>query len=165
MWSRIQKKFEKFPSRMEVAKEFLRLGISVRDGRIFCGNIELTPSKVAHALGVDRKVILSTVSTIEEDEILRKVYSHLKPVAYLGDVARLFDYGVVEIYADSEKTGIVGGIAAILTQENISIRFIMAEDPEISIDPKLVIVTERRIPGRLIDEFLKIDGVKKIVVS
>ena len=165
MWSRIQKKFEKFPSRMEVAKEFLRLGISVRNGRIYCGKIELTPSKVAQALNVDRKVILSTISTIEEDDVLRRVYSHLKPIAYLGDVAQLFGYGVIEIYAESEKSGIVGRIASILARENISIRFIMAEDPEISIDPKLVIVAERRIPGRLIDEFLKVEGIKKIVVS
>jgi hypothetical protein len=165
MWDRIKSKFDKYPSRMEVAKEFLRLGISVRDGKAWCGNIELTPSKIARTLGVDRKVVLSTIQIIERDEVLKKVYSLIKPIAYIGDVAQLFDFGVLEIYAESEKSGIVGSIAGILGKEGISIRFIIAEDPELSIDPKLTIVTEKRVPGRIIDQLLKVNGVKKIVVS
>ena len=165
MWKKIREKFERYPSQIVVAKEFLRLGIAVRNGKAYCGDIELVPTKIAEALNVDRKVIVSAIQNIESDEELRKVFSSLKPVANIAEVARILGFGVLEVYAESHKVGIVAGITSILAREGISIRFILAEDPELSVESKLTIVTETKIPGRLVDEFLKIDGVNKIVIS
>ena len=165
MWKKIAEKFERYPSQIIVAKEFLRLGIAVKNGKAYCGNIELVPTKIAEALGVDRKVVVSAIQNIEEDEELRKVFSSLKPVANIAEVARILGFGVLEVYAESYKVGIVAGITSILAREGISIRFILAEDPELGIEPKLTVVTDSKIPGRLVDEFLKIDGVLKIVIS
>ncbi len=165
MWKKIVEKFERYPSQIVVAKEFLRLGISVRNGKAYCGEIELVPTKIAEALDVDRKVVVSAIQNIESDEELRKVFSSLRPVANITEVARILGFGVLEVYAESHKVGIVAGITSILAREGISIRFILAEDPEISVESKLTIVTDTKIPGRLVDEFLKVDGVQKIVIS
>lgn len=165
MWRKIRDKFERYPSQIAVAKEFLRLGISVRNGRAYCGEIELVPTKIAEAIGVDRKVVVMAIQNIEGDEELREVFSSLKPVANIADVARLLDFGVLEVYAESTKVGIVAGITSILAREGISIRYILAEDPELSVESKLTVVTEEKIPGKLVDEFLKVDGVEKIVIS
>ncbi len=165
MWKKIREKFERYPSQIAVAKEFLRLGISIKNGKAYCDKIELVPSKIAEAIGVDRKVVVMAIQNIEKDEELRRVFSSLKPVANITEVARILGYGVLEVYAESHKVGIVAGITSILAREGISIRYILAEDPELSIDPKLIVVTETKIPGRLVDEFLKVDGVKKIVIS
>ncbi|ADC64302.1 amino acid-binding ACT domain protein [Ferroglobus placidus DSM 10642] len=165
MWSKLVEKFEKYPSQIVVAKEFLRLGISVKNGKAYCGNIELVPTKIAEALGVDRKVVVMAIQNIESDEELRRVYSSLKPVANIAEVARILGFGVLEVYADSRKVGIVAAISSILARENISIRYMLAEDPDLSIESKLVIVTETKIPGKLVDEFLKVEGVEKIVIS
>lgn len=165
MWRKIAEKFEKYPSQIVVAREFLRLGISVRDGKAYCDKIELVPTKIAEALGVDRKVVISAIQNIESDEELKRVFSSIKPVANVTEVARILGFGVLEVYAESHKVGIVAGITSILAREGISIRFILAEDPELSVESKLTIVTDGKIPGRLVDEFLKVDGVKKIVIS
>jgi hypothetical protein len=165
MWRKIRDKFERYPSQIAVAKEFLRLGISVKNGRAYCGEIELVPTKIAEAIGVDRKVVVMAIQNIESDEELKKVFSSLKPVANIADVARLLDFGVLEVYAESTKVGIVAGITSILAKEGISIRYILAEDPELSVESKLTVVTEEKIPGKLVDEFLKVDGVEKIVIS
>ena len=165
MWKKIREKFERYPSQIVVAKEFLRLGIAVKNGKAYCGEIELVPTKIAEALGVDRKVVVSAIQNIEGDEELRKVFSSLRPVANITEVARLLGFGVLEVYAESHKVGIVAGITSILAREGISIRFILAEDPELSIESKLTVVTDTKIPGKLVDEFLKVDGVQKIVIS
>ncbi|AEA47457.1 amino acid-binding ACT domain-containing protein [Archaeoglobus veneficus] len=165
MWKRIVEKFERYPSQIAVAREFLRLGISVRDGKAYCGNIELVPTKIAEAIGVDRKVVIMAIQNIESDEELRSVFSSLKPVANITEVARILGCGVLEVYADSHKIGIVAGISSILAREGISIRFILGEDPELSVESKLTVVTDTKIPGRLVDEFLAIEGVQKIVIS
>ncbi len=165
MWKKIKEKFERYPSQIVVAKEFLRLGISVRNGKAYCDKIELVPSKIAEAIGVDRKVVVMAIQNIENDEELKRVFSSLKPVANITEVARILGYGVLEVYAESHKVGIVAGITSILAREGISIRYILAEDPELSVEPKLIVVTETKIPGKLVDEFLKVDGVQKIVIS
>ncbi len=165
MWEKIVEKFEKYPSQIEVARTFLKFGITVRDGKAFCGNIELVPTKIAEAIGVDRKVVVAAIQNIESDAELSKVFSSLKPVANIAEVARILGYGVLEVYAESEKVGIVSGITSILSREGISIRYILAEDPELSVESKLTIVTEKKIPGRLVDEMLKVDGVNKIMIS
>jgi len=165
MWSKIQKKFEKYPSQIAVAKEFLKLGISVRNGKAYCGGIELVPTKIADAVGVDRKVVVMAIQNIEEDEELREVFSSLRPVAYIAEVARILDFGVLEVFAESQKPGIVAGITKILADEGISIRYMLAEDPDLSVESKLTVVTETKIPGRLVDKFLEVPGVIKIVLS
>ena len=165
MWEKIMEKFERYPSQIAVVKEFLRLGISIKDGKAYCGDIELIPSKIAEAIGVDRKVVVSAIQNIESDDELRKVFSSLKPVANIADVARFYNYGVLEIYAESKKTGIVSGVTSILAREGISIRYILAEDPELSVESKLTVVTETKVPGKLVDEFLEVDGVEKVVIS
>jgi hypothetical protein len=165
MWEKIVEKFERYPSQITVVREFLKYGISVRDGKAYCGGIELIPTKIAEAIGVDRKVVVSAIQNIERDSDLKRVFSSLKPVANIADVARFYNYGVLEVYAESRKVGIVSGITSVLAREGISIRYILGEDPELSVDSKLTIVTESKIPGKLIDEFLQIDGVEKVVIS
>jgi len=165
MWEKIVEKFERYPSQIAVVREFLRLGISVKNGKAYCGNIELVPTKIADAVGVDRKVVMMAIQNIEKDEELKRVFSSLKPVANIADVARLLGFGVLEVYADSQKVGIVAGISSVLARENICIRYILAEDPEISVESKLTVVTDTKIPGKLVDEFLAVDGVKKIVIG
>ena len=158
-------KFDRYPSQIAVVREFLRFGISVKEGKAYCGNIELIPTKIAEAVRVDRKVVVSAIQNIERDEELRRVFSSLKPVANIADVARFYNYGVLEIYAQSKKIGIVSGVTSILAREGISIRYILAEDPELSVESKLTIVTETKVPGRLVDEFLEVEGVEKVVIS
>ena len=165
MWKKIVEKFEKYPSQIAVAKEFLRLGISVKNGKAYCDNIELVPTKIAEAIGVDRKVVVMAIQNIENDDELKKVFSSLKPVANIAEVARILGYSVLEVFAESHKVGIIAGVTSVLAKEGISIRYALAEDPELSVESKLTIVTDSKIPGRLVDEFLSIDGVKKIVIS
>lgn len=165
MWRRIAEKFEKYPSQISVAKEFLRLGISIKNGRAYCGNIELVPAKIGEALGVDRKVVVSAIQNIENDTELKKVFEKLKPVADITEVARFLGYGVIEVYAESSKSGIASGVTSALAKEGIVIRYILAEDPELSVESKMVIVTDVKIPGRVLEEILKVEGVKKVVIS
>lgn len=165
MWQKIAEKFEKYPSQIAVAKEFLRLGISVRNGKAYCNKIELIPTKIAEAVGVDRKVVLSAIQNIESDAELKKVFENLKPVANITEVARYFGYGVLEVYAESNKPGIAAGVTNALAKEGIVIRYILAEDPELSIESKMIIVTDTKIPGKVVEEILRVEGVKKVVIS
>ncbi|VUT24904.1 MAG: hypothetical protein MOIL_00743 [Candidatus Methanolliviera sp. GoM_oil] len=165
VWEKISRKFERYPSQMQVAKAFLRLGISVRNKTAYCSNIELVPTKIAEALDVDRKVVVSAIEKIEEDKELSDVYRSIRPVAEMSEVSRILGYPVIEVFAESVEVGIVAGITSIISKNGISIRYILAEDPELSVESKLTIITNEKIPGILVDDLLKVKGVKKIVIS
>jgi len=49
----------------------LSYGLCIKDGKIYCGNIELSFSKIARAIGVDRRVVMNTVETIEKNKELK----------------------------------------------------------------------------------------------
>jgi predicted regulator of amino acid metabolism with ACT domain len=61
--------------------------------------------------------------------------------------------------------GIIAKSTTLIADAGISIRQIFAEDPEINPDPKLIIVTEKAIPGELLPRLLQIPAVSRITIS
>lgn len=166
MWSRIAEKLERYPARLKVARALVEFGLKVGlDGKIYCGSIEMDEAKIARALGVDRRTVRATAETILEDEFLREVFSKIKPSgAFLAEAAKPLGYGVVEVYADSHKKGILAGAAYAIAKRGVSIRQAVAEDPDLYPEPKLTIITEKPVPGDVVPEILRIEGVKKVIV-
>jgi predicted regulator of amino acid metabolism with ACT domain len=170
MWSKVKKKFRDYPAREAVARKMVELGlrISVEGGRkkIFCGDVEVKDVSLAKAAGVDRRAVRTTVEAIERDAELKNVFEKIWPSgALLKNVARELGYGVIEIEADAQKSGIIAGATTLLASKRVSIRQAHADDPGLAERPKLTLITERRVPGSLVNEFLKIRGVTRVSVS
>ena len=71
---------------------------------------------------------------------------------------------MLEIRADPSAVGIIAGVAQALAKAGISIRQIHAEDPDLNPDPKLIVITERAVPGEVIQEILKVPKVKSVTI-
>ncbi|MCC6042314.1 MAG: amino acid-binding protein [Candidatus Verstraetearchaeota archaeon] len=166
MWKSVAEKFEEAPAKLKVARLLIENGLRIgENGKIYCGDVEIPDTKIARVLDVDRRVVRETIKYIMSDEVLRKVFTRLKPAgALLRDVAALFGYGVLEIRADPSAVGIIAGVAQALAKAGISIRQIHAEDPDLNPDPKLIVITERAVPGEVIQEILKVPNVKSVTI-
>lgn len=166
MWDRIKHKFEKFPARMSVARKIVELGLCVgENGKIFCGNVEISDVALARAAGVDRRAIKATVDVILADGQLSAIFTNLYPAgALLKNVAGNLGFGVVEIEAQAGNPGILARATELISRENVSIRQAHAGDPELEENPRLTIITEKPVRGELFNEFLKIEGVKRVSV-
>jgi predicted regulator of amino acid metabolism with ACT domain len=166
MWKSVAEKFEEAPAKLKVARLLIENGLRIgENGKIYCGDVEIPDTKIARVLDVDRRVVRETIKYIMSDEVLRKVFTRLKPAgALLRDVAALFGYGVLEIRADPSAIGIIAGVAQALAKAGISIRQIHAEDPDLNPDPKLIVITERAVPGEVIQEILKVPNVKSVTI-
>lgn len=166
MWNKIKRFFEGSPSKLKIAKMIVETGMRIgEEGKIYCGEIEVPATKIATAVGVDRRVVKYTAEAIMQEANLRKIFIDLKPAGpLLRDVAKHLGYGVIEIRASPEALGIIAETTALIYKEGISIRQILAEDPEIYPDPKLIVITERPIPGELLIQFLKIPTVKQVTI-
>ncbi|MEK6919870.1 MAG: amino acid-binding protein [Thermoproteota archaeon] len=166
MWERIRSTLESYPERLRVARTILENGLCIHDDRVFLNQIEIPTAKIARAAGVDRRTVAETVRMVNTDSQLRTIFSQLESAGpSLRGIAKQLGLGVVEITADDpKKVGILAGAAGLLAEAGISIRQALVDDPDLDPDPKLVLITGRTVPGTIIPELLKIDGVVKVSV-
>ena len=166
MWERIKHKFEKYPARMEVARKIIECGLRVgENSKIYCGDIEVSDVSVARAANVDRRSIKATVNIIIEYEQLSKIFWNITPAGPLvKNAAKDLGFGIVEIEADAGNPGIIASATDLIARNRISIRQVHAGDPEFEEKPRLTIITEKPVGGNLINEFLKIEGVRRVSV-
>ncbi|MBP1912453.1 ACT domain-containing protein [Thermococcus stetteri] len=165
MWGRIEHYFDEYPVRKLIAKTLLKYGLRVSDDmKIKAGDIEVPYTKIAKALDVDRRVVKETVGMILKVPELRDIYTNLEPTVHMKHVGRHVGYGVIEIEPEPRAVGILAKIAQKIAEHDINIIQVVAEDPELYPEATLTIITERPIPGDLINELSKLEGVKRISI-
>jgi hypothetical protein len=166
IWNKVINCLQGYPERLNVAKVLVENGLSVRKGKIFCNDIEIPSIRIGRVAKVDRRTVTETLKMIERNPELKIIFESLRSSGHsLKDVARHLGLGVVEITpVDARMPGILAKSALILAENGISIRQAIVDDPELSPEPKLTLIAERKIPGELISEFLKVNGVAKVSV-
>jgi len=155
-----------YPERLSVARVLVENGLSVRDGKIYCNEIEIPSIRISRVAGVDRRTVSETIRMIERNPELRIIFREIRSAGLsLKEIARHLNLGVVEITpVNARIPGILAKTATIIAERNISIRQAIVDDPELSPEPKLTLITETKIPGELIPKFLKVKGVAKVSV-
>jgi hypothetical protein len=166
MWNSIKKYLEGYPERLKVARVLVENGLSVRNGGIYLNEIEVPPVRIARVAEVDRRTVNETLTAINANRELRLIFESLRSAGHsLKEVAKHLDLGVVEITpVDAKIPGILANCAVILASNGLSIRQAIVDDPELSPEPKLSFIVEKRIPGELIQKFLDVNGVEKVSV-
>jgi hypothetical protein len=165
MYKMLEKAFADSPGKRKVVEALLKYGLRVEEkGSISCAEIELSPAKMARALGVDRRVVIETGQMIARDDELYGIFSQLLPTAFIGRVADKLGFESIEIRAEPHQKGIVAKAATVVSDAGIAIRQIVADDPDIYPEPKLTLILEKRLEGATIDRLRRIKGVKEIVI-
>jgi hypothetical protein len=166
MWSNVKKYFDGHPERLKVTRVLIENGLSARDEKIYLNEIEIPPVRVARAAGVDRRTVKETLNAIKSDRELRLIFEGIRSSGLsLKEIAKHLNLGVVEITpVDAKTPGILACSAMILAKNGLSIRQAIVDDPELSPEPKLSLIVEKKIPGELIPELLNVKGVAKVSV-
>ncbi len=166
MWRKTSEYFKAYPERLSVAKVLVENGLNIKNGKIYCNEIEIPVLKVARVAKVDRRTVVETIKMIQKNDELRLIFTHMRSAGLsLKEIARPLNLGVVEITPEDPKMiGILAKAASIIAAEKMSIRQALTDDPELSPEPKLTLIADRKLPGKLIPKFLKIEGVAKVSV-
>lgn len=166
MWNNVKKYFEGHPERLRVTRVLIENGLSARGEKIYLNDIEIPPVRVARAAGVDRRTVKETLNAIKSDRELRLIFEGIRSSGLsLKEIAKHLNLGVVEITpVDAKIPGILASSATILARNGLSIRQAIVDDPELSPEPKLSLIVEKKIPGDLIPELLNVKGVAKVSV-
>jgi len=166
MWNSIRNYFNGYPERLKVARVLVENGLRINNKKILLNEIEIPPIRIARVADVDRRTVTETINFISENRELKLIFEEIRSAGHsLKEIARHLNLGVVEITPKNAKTkGILAKSATLLSQRGIGIRQAIVDDPELSPEPKLTLIVEQKIPGELIAEFLKVDGVAKISI-
>ncbi len=166
MWKEVVDKFRALPSQRKVVELLLRMGFQVsHTGKITSGGIEIPRTQIAKKAGVDRRVVDMAVKRIQSDSELRKIFENMRSIPFLRDVAPLLGLSVVIIHPrNARERGILGAVATLMAERGISIRQAVSDDPYLVDDPKLTIITDKKIPGSVIEEIGQIESVKGVQI-
>jgi predicted regulator of amino acid metabolism with ACT domain len=167
MWKEIVEFFSGAPAKLKVARLMVDLGFSINEEkRVVCGEVEISDSSIAKVSNVDRRVVRETVLDILGDSRMKKIFLGIKPAgSFLKDVAPALGYGVVEVRARPDAVGVIAKATSCIADAGVSIRQILAEDPDFNPDPKLLIITEKQVPGEVVSKLLTIPTVTKVSLS
>jgi len=166
MWTIIQEKFRNHPAQEKVIRLLLERGFQINsEGRVVSGNIEIPHTQIANEIEVDRRVVDSTCETISKDERLMQIFRNVRTMPFLRDVAPLLGLGVIVIAPDNaSRKGLLGAVATAVAEHGITIRQAVSDDPYLTENPQLTIITEGKASGELVDSLTKIKGVKSVTL-
>lgn len=166
MWELLTRYFQRFPAQSRVAQTLLVQGFSVREDGVYSGEVAISDTALARACKVDRRIISATVDTIRREPELMRFYTKLAPTCHLKDAAPVMGWGVIEIIpSDAREPGILAHLASVLARHNISVRQAIVDDPELVEEPRLYVITEQRVPGEVIEEIRKGNGIKGVTLA
>ncbi len=166
MWNTIKNYLKDYPERLKVARVLVENGLCTTNGKIYLNQIEIPPVRIARAASVDRRTVNETLNSIEINSELKLIFEAIRPAGHsLKELAKHLNLGVLEITPVNAKSpGILSNAAMVLNRAGLSIRQAIVDDPELSPEPKLTLIVEKKIPGELIPEILKIPGIAKVSV-
>jgi predicted regulator of amino acid metabolism with ACT domain len=166
MWSDIIKEFSDSPSQTRVIRFLLENGFGVNGyGRIICNDIEIPATQIAKAIGTDRRVVDTTARRILASPLLQAIFTNMRVTPDLSRLTGPLGLSAITILpGDARQKGIVGSAVGVITAHNLNIRQIFVTDPELSAEPKLVIIVDGEIMGSVIGEIRKLPQVKQVIL-
>lgn len=166
MWPNIRKQFERQVVRPEIVRKIIECGMRIsEDEKIYVDDVEVDYSAVARAVGVDRRVVKQTVRQIRSNRYLYSLFSKTKPLgtSLVGLVTQL-GYTAIVIEADPKSSGVMAGVAEILSRHGMVVRQAVAEDPEMVSDAKMTLVVEGQLTGQAMEELHGLKVVRSIKI-
>jgi len=161
----VKEGFRGLPSQEKVAMLLLRYGISVKDGKAYCNNIEQSDVAIARAAGVDGRVVRSALNRISAVPELDRIFSKLQSMLLLSNVAPEINCTTVEIIpTDATMPGILAGVMDVIYRGGLSVRQAVVDDPGVRTDSHLIIVVDGQIPPELLPMMKQSRGVMSVIL-
>jgi len=161
----VKEGFSGLPSQEKVAMLLLRYGISVKDGKAYCNNIEQSDVAIARAAGVDGRVVRSALNRISAVPELDRIFSKLQSMLLLSNVAPEINCTTVEIIpTDATMPGILAGVMDVIYRGGLSVRQAVVDDPGVRTDSHLIIVVDGQIPPELLPMMKQSRGVMSVIL-
>jgi predicted regulator of amino acid metabolism with ACT domain len=107
----------------------------------------------------------ATARRILTSPLHQAIFTNLRATPDLSHLAGPLGLSAVTILpGDAREKGIVGAAVGVITGHNLNIRQIFVTDPELSAEPKLVIIVDGEIDGSVISEIRRLPQVRQVIL-
>ncbi len=160
----IEEYFRNFPARKKVAEVLVKYGISVRNSKLYIGEIDVPVNSVAQVAGVNRKIVYHTIEFIEKTYELKSIFERLEPITSLSQIAPIMGWEVLEIELKRSNYGcLLEKIFKILSEKSCEIRQLVGEK-EYTDRSRLTIVLEKPVNLEVVGAIRALEGVDSITI-
>lgn len=166
MWRTILEHFSDSPSQQRVVRFLLENGFGISSsGRVVVNGIEISATAIARVVGVDRRVVDTTVRRVMGMEDISAIFSHLRVTPDITNVAKNLSLSVITILPkNAGDKHIVASAIAVLASHDLRLRQIFVTDPYITESPRLVIIIDGVLPTGAIEELRALPAVEAIIL-
>lgn len=168
MWEKVKMLLDRYPAQKTVALEMLKRGFSVGEkGGIFCNGVEISDSKFARSIGVDRRAVTAAEKTILSNPELKKIFLKFRATLDLSEVAIENGLGVIELRGTdaSRAPGVLSAITREISETGVAIRQIIADDTGIVSDPRITVITDQKLSGDILTKLKTVPGISEVVIK
>jgi predicted regulator of amino acid metabolism with ACT domain len=158
--------FADSPAQARVARFLLENGFGVNDeGKVTANGVEIPATHIAGAIGADRRVVDATARRILSSGALSPVFRNLRATPDISRVAEALGLSAFTVIPkNAQEKGIVSAVMGVVSRRGITIRQIFVTDPYFSEEPKLVVITNGKIPKGLLEDIRALPQVKRIII-
>ncbi|MDR3205495.1 MAG: regulator of amino acid metabolism, contains ACT domain protein [Candidatus Methanoplasma sp.] len=161
----IRAMFKGYPSQEKVAMMMLRHGLRVEGDSAYCGDIEQSDVAMSRAAGVDRRVVRATIERIEGDAELRRVFSKLRSMLLMADMAPEIGCTTLEIIpTDATLPGILAAVTEAIYRRGLTVRQAVVDDPGNRMDSHLIVVVDGKVPAEILPAIRECKGVASVIL-
>lgn len=156
--------FHEYPARKKVAEMIFKSGFSVRDGKVFAGDVEIPISSIARASNVNRKVVYHTIEYIEKNYALKSIFERIEPMPSLRRVGPIVGWDVLEFDMDINSLSCaLRDVLEILSRPECHVRQVIGEEPLLS-EGKIYVVLTRPVPMDILKKLKNLSTIKDITL-
>ncbi|MGC8608271.1 MAG: regulator [Thermoplasmata archaeon] len=157
--------FKDQPIKRKIIEGLYKSGISIRDGRFFISNIEISVTEISKAFDVNRRTVYETLKAVENSEPVKKIMEAIAPSSDISRIATLTGSQILTVITSNGRyPSVISQLFPVVTRYGCYIREIFSRNmgPDESF---IRIIFYRPLSGKVYDEVSKIDGVKAVRIS
>ncbi len=157
--------FKDQPIKRKIIEGLYNTGISIRDGRFFIGNIEVSVTEISKAFCVNRRTVYETLKAVENFGPVKKVMESIVPSSDISKIAIMTGSQIVTIITTNGRyPSVISQVFSIILRYGCYIREIFSRN--MGQDESFIRVTfYRPISGKAYEDISKIDGIKAVKIS
>ncbi len=161
----LEEYFKDLPVKRRIVEGLYNNGISVRNGKFYVGEMELSVTEISKAFSVNRRTVYDTIRMVEEREEVRKVMSELRPIADIAEIAPLLGNQVVTAYTTPGSFSLsFGKFVDVIRKYGCYVKEVSGRNIGKS-ESFMRAIFYRTVPTKVFDEMSSIDGIQKLVIT
>lgn len=155
--------FSDSPSQERVVRFLLENGFGISDsGRIVVNGIEISATAISRVIGVDRRVVDTTVKRILEMDDIKTIFA--RDARRHQRCKKSRPLGHHQLPEKRRRQKYVASAVAVLADHDLPLRQIFVTYPYIAESPKLVLIIDGTLPAAAIKELRALPAVDTIIL-